>query len=72
MLNALAVLAADGVDDGGVSVSVGGLLIGLLVGVLIYVIGVWLARETGASIIRVAAAVIAVIVFLLLGFDFSS
>lgn len=54
-----------------VSVSVGGLILGLLLGALIYLLGVWLAGETGQWIFRAIGAILAVIVFIALGFSFS-
>jgi uncharacterized protein YacL len=56
-------------DNGGISVSGVGLVVGFILGVLIYILGVWAARETAQPMLRVAGAVVGVIVFLVLGFD---
>lgn len=58
------------VHNSGVTVSVGGIIIGLLLGALIYVIGTWLAGETGAAVLRPVSAILAVVVFVVLAFDF--
>ncbi len=54
-----------------VAVSVGGLILGLLLAVLIYVVGELLARRMGERLIVVVAAALALIVVILLGFDFT-
>ena len=53
-----------------VSVSVGGIVIGLLLGALVYFVSVWLAGEAGQPALRVIGAILAIIVFVVLGFDF--
>lgn len=53
-----------------IDVSVGGLIIGLLLGVLVYLVGAWAARESGHGILAVIGAVVGVIVFIVLGFEF--
>lgn len=54
-----------------VSVSIGGLILGLLLGALVFLIGAWLAGEAGQPIIRIIGAFLGVIVFVALAFDFT-
>lgn len=53
-----------------VSISIGGLLVGLLLGALAYILGVWLAGETGVPVLRAVGAIIGVLIFIVLGFHF--
>lgn len=66
----LATILANASTTDDVSVSIGGLILGLLIGALVYVFGDWAAKETGAAVLRIVGAIVAVVVFVVLGFDF--
>lgn len=53
-----------------VDVSVGGIIIGLLVAALVYLLGTWLAGETGQPVFRPIGAILAVLVFVVMAFSF--
>lgn len=63
---------ADVEADGDVDVSAGGLILGFLLGLLIYVIADYAVKNGNAPPwVRFAAGVVAIAVFVLLGFDFN-
>lgn len=70
----IALLASDHGDnvEGGIAVSVGGLVIGAILALVIYLIADYLAQREGQPIIKTIGVVIALIVFLVLGFDIST
>lgn len=69
----IALLASDRDNvEGGIAVSVGGLVIGAILALVIYLIADYLAQREGQPIIKTIGVVIALIVFLVLGFDIST
>lgn len=62
-------LLAEVSSSGDVHVSVGGLILGALIGVGLYLLGQWLAGETGQRFFYYAGIVLGLLVFFLLGFD---
>lgn len=57
-------------SDSDVGISVLGIILGLVLGALVYVIGDFAAKHTGQPILRVVGALLALVVFVLLAFDF--
>ena len=52
-----------------IDVSAGGLVVGLILGVICYLVGVWAARASGHPELRIVGALVGVLVFFVLGFD---
>ena len=57
-------------SDSDVSISVLGIILGIILGVLVYVLCDWAAGRTGYGILRVVGALLGLVIFVLLAFDF--